>query len=363
MLVACSNAFVRSPALWGVRRTTLALDTLPKQAIVFNPDNVFYRVRSQGRCGCVIAQLGLSTMSVLSAPLRPTMNVLVIARDAHACGPSDRIAQNLRAVPSVRSKSNSWSGGYEEHLQELTRGWVNTVLLQPSEIEPWLEPDVAQARANTFISYVRKKWPRVVFILWFANPDGRAQFLSATAGRRNHYLHIYGTSTSADYDHTFRQAEAWLQSQYAYDVALSFAGEDRAIVAEVKDHLSLAGVRVFYDRDYQPDLWGADLYQHFQTVYKVRSRYCVAFLSRHYGQKAWPKHEMRQAQARVFSGEGDYILPVRLDDSEIAGINETTGYLDARTMTARQIADTLLTKAFYGSFRPDLASTLTTAIA
>lgn len=46
---------------------------------------------------------------------------------------------------------------------------------------------------------------------------------------------------------------------FDYDVALSFAGEDRGYVQQVADALRRAGIRVFYDVFALVDTWGADL--------------------------------------------------------------------------------------------------------
>lgn len=44
-----------------------------------------------------------------------------------------------------------------------------------------------------------------------------------------------------------------------YDVALSFAGEERPYVEAVADALRNAGVKVFYDDYEKVTLWGKDL--------------------------------------------------------------------------------------------------------
>ncbi len=44
---------------------------------------------------------------------------------------------------------------------------------------------------------------------------------------------------------------------YQYHVALSFAGEDRQIAQELWEALMEKGLRVFYDKEHLPRLWGA----------------------------------------------------------------------------------------------------------
>ena len=129
-----------------------------------------------------------------------------------------------------------------------------------------------------------------------------------------------------------------------YDVALSFAGEDREQVKALADLLVRGGYSCFYDENELANLWGKNLYDYLSEVYKDRARYCVMFLSQHYGQKLWTNHERQIAQARAFQENREYILPVRIDDTEIPGIPPTIGYLDLRSMTIEEVYEALVMK-------------------
>ena len=131
---------------------------------------------------------------------------------------------------------------------------------------------------------------------------------------------------------------------FDYDVALSFAGEDRDYVERVAVELKKDGLSVFYDAFEKATLWGKDLYEHLQAVYRERSRYCVLFLSQHYAKKLWTKHERAAAQARAFEENEEYILPARFDDTEIPGITQTLAYVDLRNITAEELAQLVAEK-------------------
>ena len=125
---------------------------------------------------------------------------------------------------------------------------------------------------------------------------------------------------------------------FEYDIALSFAGEQRKQVEEVAQCLEAVGVHVFYDNFSKAQLWGKDLYQHLSEVYQKKARFCIIFISKEYAEKAWTHHELKAAQARAFTEKGaEYILPVRFDDTDVAGILPTTGFLDFRTESAAGI--------------------------
>ena len=84
---------------------------------------------------------------------------------------------------------------------------------------------------------------------------------------------------------------------------------------------------MFYDEYAEAELWGKDLYVHLTKVYRDESKFCLMLLSTDYAKKQWTSHERRAAQARAFSENREYILPLRLDDSEIEGVLDTTGYI------------------------------------
>src|SRR3954470_15059136 len=119
---------------------------------------------------------------------------------------------------------------------------------------------------------------------------------------------------------------------FLYDVALSFAGEERPYVLRVAAALRRRGVRPFYDDYEKPELWGKDLYEHLDYVYQKAARYCVLFASESYATKVWTTHERRSAQARALQSTEEYVLPVRFDDTEIPGIRSTIKHIDARTL-------------------------------
>ena len=134
------------------------------------------------------------------------------------------------------------------------------------------------------------------------------------------------------------------EESFQFDVALSFAGEDRQYVDHIADSLRSKGVRVFYDQYEQATLWGKDLYEHLDHIYQRAARFCVLFASEHYARKVWTTHERKSAQARALRENEEYILPVRFDDTEIPGIRSTIGYIDARQTTAEQLVDLILQK-------------------
>ena len=126
-------------------------------------------------------------------------------------------------------------------------------------------------------------------------------------------------------------------NEYRYDVALSFAGEDRKYVVQVAEYLKTKGVRVFYDEFERVSLWGKDLTETFVDVYMKNSRYAVLFISEHYRDKVWTRLERRAALARDLTEHPDYLLPARFDDTEIEGLLPTKRYEDLQRTSPTEL--------------------------
>lgn len=129
-----------------------------------------------------------------------------------------------------------------------------------------------------------------------------------------------------------------------YDVALSFAGEDREYVEAVAVGLRDAGVSVFYDAFEKAGLWGKNLVDHLADIYKNRSRYVVMFISRAYVDKAWPRHERQHAQARALVAKEEYILPARFDETDVPGMTNTVGYISLRGLPPDELVALIVRK-------------------
>ena len=129
--------------------------------------------------------------------------------------------------------------------------------------------------------------------------------------------------------------------EFEYDVALSFAGENRDIVDKFADLLRSKDIKVFYDKYEDAQLWGKDLIDHLVNIYGRKARYCVMLISQYYPLKKWTELERISAHDRSFRDANEYILPIQLDDTEVPGITETTGYRDLRQHSMESIVNLL----------------------
>ena len=139
-------------------------------------------------------------------------------------------------------------------------------------------------------------------------------------------------------DKASNDGEGVLPGNQDYQVALSFAGEQRDYVVEVARNLAARSIAVFYDGFETAWLWGKDGAETFHEVYSARATYVVMFISEDYATKAWTRHERRSALSRMLEEEGEYILPVRFDHTPIPGLPDTTIYLNATDYSPAELS-------------------------
>ncbi len=129
-----------------------------------------------------------------------------------------------------------------------------------------------------------------------------------------------------------------------FEVALSYASEDRPYVRRVADRLAAHGVSFFYDEFAQTLMWGEELPETFNDIFGGKARFAVAFISAHYVSKPWPRYEGRSALAKALVEHGTYFLPVKLDNSDLPGLRRTVGFVDARSTSPEELADMIMEK-------------------
>ena len=129
-----------------------------------------------------------------------------------------------------------------------------------------------------------------------------------------------------------------------YQIALSFAGEQRPLVAAVAERLAAALGRdqVFYDRFHEAELARPDLDLYLQQLYHERSRLVVVFLGADYQRKEWCGLEWRSVRDLIKSKRSEQIMLVRVDDGALPGVFGIDGWVEARGRDPGELADLIL---------------------
>ena len=118
-----------------------------------------------------------------------------------------------------------------------------------------------------------------------------------------------------------------MAQRFKYDLAISFAGEQRHLADEFARRLDAAGYSIFYDEFHQAALWGQDLSIALKQAYSYDARYCLILLSREYIEKPWTEFERKNAIARFISQRGEYVLCLKIDEVELPGFPEGIAYV------------------------------------
>jgi hypothetical protein len=129
-----------------------------------------------------------------------------------------------------------------------------------------------------------------------------------------------------------------------YDLAISFAGEQRKIAESFARRLDSSGYSIFYDEFEQAALWGQDLTIKLGEVYSNEARFCLILVSNEYIKKAWTNIERQNALSRMMNTRSDYILCLKIDEVSLPGLPSVIGYLSLATLGESKIYKILLQK-------------------
>ncbi|WP_278994877.1 toll/interleukin-1 receptor domain-containing protein [Prevotella melaninogenica] len=136
-----------------------------------------------------------------------------------------------------------------------------------------------------------------------------------------------------------------MKRKIEYDIALSFAAEDRGYVDDVANILRSKGIRVFYDKFEEANLWGKNLYDYLSDIYANKAYYIIMFISKNYCNKLWTNHERVAMQSRAFQEEHqEYILPAKFDDTKIPSLPPTVGYISLEDKQPADFCEIILKK-------------------
>ena len=119
-----------------------------------------------------------------------------------------------------------------------------------------------------------------------------------------------------------------------FDVALSFAGEQRDFVSSVANKLSLKGLKVFYDKHDQHKALGCEPYNYFGQIYSREAYLVVLFVSKEYMRKDIPMHEAKSAM----ENNNNNIIVFRFDDVSFENLKSRI-YMDIDERSEEDIAE------------------------
>lgn len=136
-------------------------------------------------------------------------------------------------------------------------------------------------------------------------------------------------------------------------VAFSFAGEQRNLVRSVAEAVEkiVGEGKVFFDDWFEYYIAGNDADIRLQTIYAERSALVIVCVSEHYGNKPWTQMEheaIRALQMKIRDSENEKqqlrILPLRVGDGEVKGINFNAIMPDIRQKDVGQTVELIMNR-------------------
>lgn len=103
---------------------------------------------------------------------------------------------------------------------------------------------------------------------------------------------------------------------FEFDIAISFAGENRALAKFIVEQLAILDISSFYDKNYEDNYLGGPWSKLFKEIFTEKSRLVVALLDTHHQDKVWPTFERDCFDIRVPKSE---VIPIILDNTTFAG--------------------------------------------
>ncbi len=108
------------------------------------------------------------------------------------------------------------------------------------------------------------------------------------------------------------------------DFAISYAGEDLAQVRPLAEGLRELGFDVFLADEQRLHLVGLDGERFLDRLF-TEAKVVIAFISRHYREKDWPRFEWDVIRKR---NAKERFIPIRLDDTPILGLPSSFFFLE-----------------------------------
>lgn len=116
-----------------------------------------------------------------------------------------------------------------------------------------------------------------------------------------------------------------LQPQKPYDIALSFAGEDRDFADQLRNYLEEHDLSVFYDKSEESKIMAQDVEAVLGPKYATESRYVVAILGEKYGLKKWTLIESDKYRHRIENHEVIPIVSIKVPENAFDPLRKIGG--------------------------------------
>lgn len=131
-----------------------------------------------------------------------------------------------------------------------------------------------------------------------------------------------------------------------FDIAVSFADEQRRYVEHTVVAARNLGLKVFYDKDALFDWWGLNFIVEQRKIYSGSTLFVVPFISKEYLERPFPMDEFAAAMIKAVRLRHPYVLPIVVGDVDIPAelLHPHIGFLRAEDHTPEELATRMKVK-------------------
>lgn len=116
-----------------------------------------------------------------------------------------------------------------------------------------------------------------------------------------------------------------------FDVAISYASEDREVAERIATELLGQGLKVFFDRELLGLTIGRNLEQRLHEIYAREADLCIMLLSTYYVRKKYTMLELQAALERHQASTTAFLVPIKLDDTHVPELPASLAYVHIDT--------------------------------
>lgn len=130
--------------------------------------------------------------------------------------------------------------------------------------------------------------------------------------------------------------------KHKYDIAISYANEQKSYVKKLAEALLNHHMRIFADFLEPNRFWGEDLPTELRKIYHDECKYILIILSKEYAQKGFSQFEGKVASERHITGDKFFVI--KYDDVTLPWLNTSIGYIDSSAYNETELAALLVDK-------------------
>jgi len=131
---------------------------------------------------------------------------------------------------------------------------------------------------------------------------------------------------------------------FKFDFAISYAGEEVGIAKDLFQLLRDKGAKVFFAKNEKIYLLGKSLTSELDYIFGPYTKFVIPIVSKHYVQKYWTKFEFNISKMEQRKRGFEFILPIRLNDVTLEGLEGDIFYIDLRKEGFLDTAEIMMRK-------------------